>query len=993
MAADEDEGEPEEESPDDPPGVVTPVENVGGHTKMISNLVFGTAGRRLYTTGRPGEVAEWDARSGERMRVWRFPASAYRLAVSRDGQQLATVTHYSKAENKARNAVWLIDATSGKENSGKAQLGPIVSGQDCYALALTPDGKRLAASIDNHTEIHPLQAKAPPVVLEGTGKVRSLAFDKSGRWLLVAAKSQQKTGPGSVAAWDLSGKGKPRRVTFPGAVFENPRTAWSAGGKNVAAINGGKAPGLYVWSFDEPPRLIRKVDGARLLKAIGGEKGTDARAVGVAFVPGLAVVAAWNKGGRLRLVRIDVKKDLVERLPTDIRLQHEASGRMAVSGNGLWLAATSDPAFRVALYDLEKQKEVRRLGPKVRVPRMVAWSADSRGVAWGFTTRPGKDWQKALTSGLSLAKLEHLSKEDLAGARVEAFPTGWALTGADSKKVFLVQGKKKTLIDVKGGGVQLRPSQAFKDEAGKVRLIVAHDNGRKISIIDPATGKAIARVGPKMVFSPVYDLAVSPDRKYLLVAGGDQALAVYALAQPAKPLLEVLAAEGGDWVVWTPKGYYAGSPGGEKLIGWKVATAPDRLATFYPAETFRKKLYRPEVIQKVLDAGSVEGPCRSRAAAVRSVSVEDVLPPRVNLVQVEQGPKDKGTVSIHVTAESPSADQPVQMLRLLVDGRPLPNGEGVKEIKEGQKAEAKWTIPNMPGGRLELKVLARCKDVTGVSAVRIVEVPVAVKDRPVLHILAVGINYKGKPGLALDCAQNDATAVVQAFNTACTGKDNLFRQEKPPQKPPQLLLEEAATTKAMLAALKEIRRKVKPQDLVVFFYAGHGVRDGKQFYLLSHDADLKDLKETALSGDKLRETFKDFPCQVLLLLDACHAGAAARGLVGFKAATDEASRQLADEECGTTLLAAAMGYEKALEVRREKNGLFTQGLIKALGETKNLPHNHWDGRQYVHHLFSFVFDAVKHLSEDRQHPFLSLPWTSESFALRQVAKAEVAAAP
>jgi len=126
-----------------------------------------------------------------------------------------------------------------------------------------------------------------------------------------------------------------------------------------------------------------------------------------------------------------------------------------------------------------------------------------------------------------------------------------------------------------------------------------------------------------------------------------------------------------------------------------------------------------------------------------------------------------------------------------------------------------------------------------------------------------------------------------------------------------------------------------------------------------------------------------FPCQVLLLLDACHSGAAVKGLVS---ATDDASRKLTDEECGVTLISAAMGHERAQE--KDKNGLFTHGLIKALNRTKGLPYNYRDGRQYVHHLFSFVFDEVKQLSNGEQHPFLSLPWTTESYAVRQVGKPE-----
>src|SRR5262249_38269941 len=122
-------------------------------------------------------------------------------------------------------------------------------------------------------------------------------------------------------------------------------------------------------------------------------------------------------------------------------------------------------------------------------------------------------------------------------------------------------------------------------------------------------------------------------------------------------------------------------------------------------------------------------------------------------------------------------------------------------------------------------------------------------------------------------------------------------------------------------------------------------------------------------------------------LDACHSGAAVKGLVGFQPATDDASRQLADEECGVTLMAAAMGYERAQE--KGKNGLFTLGLLEALSKNKGLAYNFRDGKQYVHHLYGFVFDEVKHLSEDQQHPFLSLPWTTDSFAVRQVSKPEV----
>ena len=75
--------------------------------------------------------------------------------------------------------------------------------------------------------------------------------------------------------------------------------------------------------------------------------------------------------------------------------------------------------------------------------------------------------------------------------------------------------------------------------------------------------------------------------------------------KPSAHLLTLLPA-GSDWVAWTPQGYYAATPGGERLMGWKVEHGDDRPADFYPAERFRKQLYRPDVVKLLLAKGSIQ---------------------------------------------------------------------------------------------------------------------------------------------------------------------------------------------------------------------------------------------------------------------------------------------------------------------------------------------------------------------------------------------------
>jgi len=284
----------------------------------------------------------------------------------------------------------------------------------------------------------------------------------------------------------------------------------------------------------------------------------------------------------------------------------------------------------------------------------------------------------------------------------------------------------------------------------------------------------------------------------------------------------------------------------------------------------------------------------------------------------------------------------------------------------------------MPEGAVELKVLARGPDVVGVSPTRKIDVPVPVARRPALHVVAVGLTYKGNKLDLGDCPKNDATEICKQIPAACAGPANYFGAA--PQA--HLLIDKDATRPGVLQALARVKKAVKPRDLLVFFFAGHGANEKGEFYLLTHEADPTNLAKTALSGKQLREALADFPCQVLVLLDACHSTNAGRAL---RSPADEASRDLADEECSATLIAAAMGHQRALQPPGGKHGYFTLAVLDALKRKRpGVAFNRLNGQQYVHHLFSDVFDEVQAATKDQQHPMLVLPWTVESYPLRKV---------
>ncbi len=164
-------------------------------------------------------------------------------------------------------------------------------------------------------------------------------------------------------------------------------------------------------------------------------------------------------------------------------------------------------------------------------------------------------------------------------------------------------------------------------------------------------------------------------------------------------------------------------------------------------------------------------------------------------------------------------------------------------------------------------------------------------------------------------------------------------------------------------------------------FAGHGVKQGNEYYLMSVESDpSKSLAGAAVSGTELRKHLAQVECPVLLVLDACHSAAGARAMLP---ATADLTRDLADETAGVTVMAAAMSHEKASGT--ETNGYFTAGLLKglAVGPESFDPYDHV---LYTHHVFSVVFSEVRRASKGKQNPCLTSPWTMSPLGLREVAE-------
>ena len=104
----------------------------------------------------------------------------------------------------------------------------------------------------------------------------------------------------------------------------------------------------------------------------------------------------------------------------------------------------------------------------------------------------------------------------------------------------------------------------------------------------------------KPVPGVAFGVNISRDGKVVVAAYGDGTIRWHRLSDGQELLALFVHAKDRRFVAWTPKGYYAASPGGEDLIGWHVNRGWDQAADFYPAARFRDRFNRPDIVKRVI---------------------------------------------------------------------------------------------------------------------------------------------------------------------------------------------------------------------------------------------------------------------------------------------------------------------------------------------------------------------------------------------------------
>jgi WD40 repeat protein len=448
----------------------------------------------------------------------------------------------------------------------------------------------------------------------------------------------------------------------------------------------------------------------------------------------------------------------------------------------------------------------------------------------------------------------------------------------------------------------------------------------------------------------------------------------------ADPLLSLFIANDGEWVLWTPQGYYDASLGGDRLIGWHVNQGPTRAAKFYLAHQFRKQFYRPDIIDKILQLGDVpravaqanaEQPHPTESLDLRNPDhLRRQEPPRVRLLAPIDGTRTSSQ-SIEVRAEVRSQnDLPVSEVTILVNGRPAwsKNIERAQNADDSQPMVIERQVQLLPGENTIAVVASNAASNSHPTPITVVSETLAPIARPSLYILAVGISEYAQPELNLRFAHRDAEEFAAAWKT----------QEGPvyAKVETRVLTNKEATVRGILDGMEWLVHSATQKDVAILFLSAHGVRDERDnYYLATHEIDLKRLRSTAVRWNEVESLIQDIPSKFLLFVDTCHSA----GITGAKGARGvDPLRELVSEDTGAIVLSSSMAREVSLEDPRWGHGAFTKALLDIFRGGADGDHNK-DGYLSLTELNDELAERVKALTEGRQHTATKWPPTISNF--------------
>lgn len=946
----------------------------GGHLATVTRISADAAGRWIVTASEDKTARLWDARTGQSAGVLRPPIGSesvgalYAAAISPDGRTIALGGNSNFGDNT--HLLHLFDRASASVPAKSTMAGleaPLTQ------LSWSPDNQLIAVGLRQEgLRVFRRNLQFVGADPEYNEAIFGTDFSTDGR-LAVASID------GFIRLYRLGKKGLERiaRIEAPGG--KPYAVAFSPDGRTLAVGYQDKARVDLLDTGNLNPSHRIDMGSGNLGRVAWSADGATLYAAGGYVSNGRFPVLAFANRGTA------AAREMGSFSNTILSLAALPGGNIA--------AASAEPAWAVLGADAQRlsgsqpqSADFRDSGTNFRL------SADGSVVS--FQYRAGDATQ---VFDLGSGSLKTIAAPDKALPPVQS--------GAPN----VDQWKNSTTPKANGRALALKPGEVS-------RSLAIHPADRSFVLGTEWFVRRYSQDGnplwERRVNAPAWAVNLSSDGRWVVAGLGDGSIRWFRTQDGAEQLALFAHSDKTRWIVWTPSGYYDTSVGGENLVGWHLNRAFNQSADFFSAGRFRDKLYRPDVIQKLLAAGDekeafklaqadlaeleaanaepMPAPAATKSVAsvtpaktvvpvkalVASSDIAEVLPPIVELRSEPVIESGAATVPVRFEVRTPG-NAPISGIKARVNGKLVRSLTG-KGLRAAGVQEVEVPVP-----ATDAEILLFAENKHGKSDPVTVKVSRSATPKAAgyhekydnLYLLIVGISKYPEPwtlGLpskdARDFSHHMARQTGKLYNKAI----------------PKLLIDEQATRQNILDGLKWLRESVGEKDAGVVFFAGHGENVGRSYFFIPGDAaafpakgEIKSDAEYGVwkakngpnvwvPGDEIAKTLLSLKGRSAFFVDTCHSGSLAKQA---NSGSGDMTGQLntLDEEKGVIIFASSTGKELSQEEDSWGNGAFTKAIIEGI---KGEADKDKTGMIRPTYLSAYVNDRVRALTKNEQRPVI-----------------------